>query len=127
VGACATLLHYAIMALLASLCGVAALPASQCGFLAGGVLSYALNRAVTFRAPVAHRRALPRYVLATLVGWCVNGVALALLQALVGSIWMAQAGASAAVAIISFMLQRRIVFAGSAKPTHRPAPPGLAP
>jgi putative flippase GtrA len=121
------LLHYAIMALLTSLAGVTALAASQCGFLAGGFLSYALNRAVTFRAPVAHRRALPRYVLANVVGWCVNGAAFALLRALVGSIWVAQVGATAAVAMISFMLLRGMVFAAAPKSAPSPAPPGLAP
>jgi putative flippase GtrA len=99
------------MALLTSLLAVPPLAASQCGFIGGGVFSYLLNRAVTFRAPVEHRRALPRYVLASAVGWCVNGAAFAALHAAVGRIWLAQFGATVIVAVLSFMLQRWVVFA----------------
>ncbi len=98
------------MALFTSLHAMPALAASQCGFLAGGVFSYTLNRAFTFRSPVAHRRALPRYLLACGVGWGVNGGAFALLSAALGGIWLAQFGASGAVAVVSFLLQRAMVF-----------------
>jgi putative flippase GtrA len=95
---------------LTSLNAMPALPASQCGFLTGALLSYTLNRAFTFRSAVAHRRALPRYILACGVGWGVNGASFALLTGVTGGIWGAQLGASAAVAIVSFLLQRVMVF-----------------
>jgi putative flippase GtrA len=120
VGLGSMLVHYAIMALLASLCGVSALLASQAGFAAGGVFSYTLNRAFTFRASVPHRRAAPRYANAVLLGWVVNGTVFAGLHALLGTIWPAQLGASAAVACSSFAIQRQIVFG------TRPARPGVA-
>ncbi len=98
------------MAVLARLCGVPALWASQIGFVASGFLSYLLNRSFTFRVPSAHIIALPRYVVACAIGLSVNGAALVALQALLHHLWLAQLGASGVVAVTSFLLQRHVVF-----------------
>jgi putative flippase GtrA len=110
VGFASTVVHYAIMAVLARLCGVPALWASQIGFVASGFLSYLLNRSFTFRVPSAHIIALPRYVVACAIGLSVNGAALVALQALLHHLWLAQLGASGVVAVTSFLLQRHVVF-----------------
>jgi putative flippase GtrA len=111
VGFASTVVHYAIMAVLARVFGVPALWASQTGFVASGFLSYLMNRSFTFRVPSAHIVALPRYVVACGIGLSVNGAALVALQGLLHHVWMAQLGASGVVAITSFLLQRHVVFA----------------
>ena len=99
------------MAALASLFGASPLIASQAGFVAGGVFSYALNRGFTFRSGTSHRRAAPRYLAASALGWAVNGCALAMFRAVFGGVWLAQLAATAVVAVASFVLQRYFVFA----------------
>ncbi len=75
VGVVATALHYAVLVLLVQLGGVAPVPAALCGFVVGGVLSYALNRRHTFGSERPHEEAAWRFML-------VAGVAFVLTYAL---------------------------------------------
>ena len=75
VGVVTTALHYAVLILLVQLGHVAPVPAALCGFVAGGVLSYRLNRRHTFGSERPHEEAAWRFML-------VAGVAFALTYAL---------------------------------------------
>lgn len=61
VGGVATACHYALMILLVEGFGVSVLIASAAGALFGAIVSYRLNRTLTFRSHRKHRIAVPRF------------------------------------------------------------------
>jgi len=61
VGAAATACHYAIMIALVEAAGVAPVPASCVGAVAGALVSYRLNYTHTFASTQRHVVALPRF------------------------------------------------------------------
>ena len=63
VGAVATTLHYAVLVILVQVLRMAPVPAALCGFVAGGVLSYGLNRRHTFGSERPHEQAIWRFAL----------------------------------------------------------------
>jgi len=109
----ATLLHWSVMAALI-LCGVSALAATTLGAVAGALANYRLQARWVFthttrragRRPI-HR--LATYVCTVLLGWCINAGVFAVLAA-PWPIWLAQAGAHAAVTAANFILYRGVVF-----------------
>ena len=75
VGVVTTALHYAVLILLVQVGHLPPVPAALCGFVAGGVLSYGLNRRHTFGSERPHEEAAWRFMM-------VAGVAFALTYAL---------------------------------------------
>lgn len=61
VGLVATGSHYAVLIFLVEAMQIAAVPASAAGAFLGAVVSYFLNRKLTFRSNRAHRAAMPRF------------------------------------------------------------------
>jgi len=68
VGAVATAVHYAILAVLVEAAAAPAGAAAGIGALCGALVAYLLNRSVTFQVAVSHRRAAPRFFLVASVG-----------------------------------------------------------
>jgi putative flippase GtrA len=63
VGVVATTVHYAVLVSLVQVFRVAPVPAALCSFVAGGVLSYGLNRRHTFGSERPHEQAVWRFSL----------------------------------------------------------------
>ncbi len=113
VGALATALHYGVLIGLVQLAGVAPVPAALCGFTAGGVMSYRLNRRHTFGSERPHEEAIWRFTL-------VAGVAFALTYALMRAMvegWLipylpAQVATTGLVMIWTFAANKLWTFRG---------------
>lgn len=72
VGATATLIQYAILALLVEAFGIDPALASATGFALSAVANYSLNRSFTFRSSVAHRIAVFRFAAVVVLGLAVT-------------------------------------------------------
>ena len=62
VGAIATACHYLLLILLVEVLSVRVLIASTLGALLGAIVSYILNRKMTFQSEIAHQTALPKFL-----------------------------------------------------------------
>ncbi len=113
VGVAATALHYVVLIGLVQIAGVAPVSAALCGFTAGGVLSYGLNRRHTFGSERPHGEAIWRFTL-------VAGIAFALTYALMRAMvegWLmpylpAQVATSGLVMIWTFAANKLWTFRG---------------
>ncbi|KAA0910338.1 GtrA family protein [Pusillimonas sp. ANT_WB101] len=109
-GGFATLLHWAVMAALAK-AGMQPVWATSIGAVAGSFLNYVLQFYWTFRGNGMHGKAIPAYVCAVILGWCVNaGIFYLLISFAHFGLYMAQICATAVVAIINFIIYKRMVF-----------------
>ncbi|MGD0635479.1 MAG: GtrA family protein [Beijerinckiaceae bacterium] len=63
VGVIATAIHYALLVSLVEFGGVSPVPSALCGFTAGGIVSYGLNRRHTFESDRPHEEAAWRFAL----------------------------------------------------------------
>ena len=78
VGGTCTLVHYALMALLAWT-GLSVVAASAAGFALSAVLNYVLNETLTFRSTGPRHVAAPRFIAVALCGLALNHVLLTVL------------------------------------------------
>ena len=113
VGVVATVLHYGVLVGLVQLGGVPPVTAALCGFAAGGVLSYRLNRRHTFGSERPHEEAIWRF---TLVAGVAFGLTYALMRLLVED-WLipylpAQVVTSGLVMIWTFAANKLWTFRG---------------
>ncbi len=72
VGVVATLLHYTVLILLVEIAHWLPVPATLCGYVAGGVVSYVLNRRHTFESDRPHEEATWRFALVAFIGFCLT-------------------------------------------------------
>jgi putative flippase GtrA len=72
VGVVATLIHYAVLIFLVEVARWLPVPATLCGYVAGGVVSYALNRRHAFESDRPHEEATWRFALVAFVGFCLT-------------------------------------------------------
>ena len=72
VGVIATALHYAVLIALVEGAGWRPVPATLVGYVAGGVISYLLNRRVTFASERPHAQATWRFALVAFIGFCLT-------------------------------------------------------
>jgi putative flippase GtrA len=72
VGTLATLIHIVVFAVLVEATEASPVEASVPAFLVAMLVSYAFNRAWTFRASARHRAALPRYASIAALGLSLN-------------------------------------------------------
>jgi putative flippase GtrA len=72
VGVVATALHYAVLIALVELAQWRAVPATLVGYVAGGVVSYILNRRLTFASDRPHEEATWRFALVAFIGFCLT-------------------------------------------------------
>lgn len=66
--------HYALLIGLVELAGVSPVPATLAGFTLGAVVSYSLNRWLTFDATRSHGEASWRFALIALGGFLLTGL-----------------------------------------------------
>lgn len=74
VGLLAAVFHYGLLIGLVEAGVLEPVAATLCGFIAGGLVSYALNRSLTFRSDRPHRAALPRFLLIAGGGFALTGL-----------------------------------------------------
>jgi putative flippase GtrA len=74
VGAVAAIVHYGVLIGLVEAGGAAPVPATLLGYLAGGIVSYALNRRLTYASERPHAQATWRFALVAAVGFVLTGM-----------------------------------------------------
>ncbi|MFT4096536.1 MAG: GtrA family protein [Rhodoblastus sp.] len=74
VGLATIAMHYGVLVALVQLLHVAPVPATLCGYVAGGFVSYTLNRAHVFETERNHVAALWRFVGVAAVGFVLTGI-----------------------------------------------------
>ena len=79
VGVAAAVVHYGLLIGLVERAGWSPVEATLAGYVAGGVVSYALNRRLTYSSDRPHAEATWRFAAVALVGFVLTG---ALMQAL---------------------------------------------
>jgi putative flippase GtrA len=110
-GAIGTATHYALLVALVQLAGVTAVAASTAGAVAGAVVNYLLNHRFTFASDKPHSRALPRFIVVSLVGIAVNAAVVAALVGGAGAHYLvAQVIATAVVLVLGFAINRVWTF-----------------
>jgi putative flippase GtrA len=113
-GLVATAMHYAVLAGLVESGGAAPLPAALAGYVAGGLVSYTLNRRLTFAGGRPHREAGWRFALVAAGGFAWTGLLMALLVGRLGAPFLpAQAATTLIVLAWGFLANRLWSFAGS--------------
>lgn len=114
VGAVATAAHYAVLVGLVESGGAAPLPATLVGYVAGGLVSYALNRRLTFTAGRPHREAAWRFAAVAASGFAWTALLMALLVGRLGAPYLlAQAATTLAILVWGFLANRLWTFARS--------------
>lgn len=112
VGVVVAALHYGLLIGLVELGGVDAVPATLAGYVAGGVLSYALNRRLTFRSDRPHDEAGWRFAAVAAVGFGLTWLAMHLFVDRFGLPYLpAQLLTTGLVLIWSFLANRVWTFA----------------
>ncbi|MGO4125830.1 GtrA family protein [Inquilinus sp. YAF38] len=113
-GLVATTMHYAVAAGLVESGAAAPLPATLAGYVAGGLVSYVLNRRLTFAGGRPHREAGWRFALVAAGGFAWTGLLMALLVGRIGVPFLpAQAVTTLIVLFWGFLANRLWSFAGS--------------
>jgi putative flippase GtrA len=111
-GLAAASAHYGLLILLVERGGIHPVPATLAGYVAGGLVSYALNRKHTYRSDRPHREATWRFALVAFVGFLLTWF---LMQAF--TVWMAgpylpaQVITTGVVMVWSFMAHKKWTFA----------------
>ncbi|MCF6225660.1 MAG: GtrA family protein [Xanthomonadales bacterium] len=109
-GGVATASHWLVMALLIH-AGVAALIATAAGAFFGAVVNYFLQRNVTFQSKTPHRLVLLPYFIVCLQIWIANVLFFYILHyAAEIDATYSQGITTSIVALISYLLYKRIVF-----------------
>ncbi|MEZ0214280.1 MAG: GtrA family protein [Xanthobacteraceae bacterium] len=79
IGAVGTLAHYTVLIALVQAAGLDPVAGSTAGFLAGLVVNYTLNRAITFRSTKRHRETAAKFLTVAGIGLVLNAALMALL------------------------------------------------
>jgi putative flippase GtrA len=112
VGVAAAVVHYGLLLALVELAGWDPVAATLVGYVSGGVVSYALNRRLTYASDRPHAEATWRFAVVALVGFMLTGL---LMQAFTG--WLgvpyipAQLVTTGIVLFWSFIANRVWTFA----------------
>ena len=104
VGGSATLLHYAIMAILLFADWMSAGAASATGYSLSTLYNYAANARFTFAGKHDHRRSLPRFLLTALSGLGINQLILLSLLHLGLPLVLAQITATGGVLVWNYVV-----------------------
>lgn len=116
-GLAAAVAHYGVLIGLVEGARWTPVPATLCGYVAGGIVSYALNRRLTFASRREHRDAIWRFAIVASVGFLLTGVLMALLV----DGWRipylaAQMATTGCVLVWSFLAHKLWTFAEIAPP-----------
>jgi putative flippase GtrA len=111
VGALATALQYFVYGGLLQLAGWPAVAASMVGYLAGSVLSYALNYYLTFRSRRSHASAVPRFYAMAAGAFALNAAVVAMLvDGMAFNPWVGQVIATVVCLVWNYAVSRNWVF-----------------
>lgn len=111
IGAVATACHYAVLIGAVELGLFGAVSASGLGALTGAVVSYVLNRRITFASAKAHRIAVPRFFLIAAVALAGNVLLMAWFVGLWGWPYLiAQAVTTGLLLILTFTANKYWTF-----------------
>lgn len=109
-GGVATTTHWLVMAVMLS-SGIEPSVATASGALIGAIVNYFLQRNITFQSKARHRSALVRYAGVCTLTWFANLVIFIVLYHIILLTPMyAQGITTFLVALISYVLYKRIVF-----------------
>ena len=107
--------HYALLIGLVELGGVDPVPATLAGFVLGAVVSYTLNRWLTFDATHSHAQATWRFALIALGGFVLTGILTHLFVARAGLPYLPmQLVTTGIVMVFSFLGHKFFSFADRA-------------
>lgn len=111
VGVVAAIVHYGLLVGLVELGAWRAVQATLVGYIGGGVVSYWLNRALTYRSDRSHAQAGWRFAVVAAVGFCITyGVMYVLVERLGLPYLPAQIGTTLIVLFWSFVAHRLWTF-----------------
>lgn len=117
VGVLAAVAHYGALVGLVELAHWRAVPATLVGYVAGGAVSYALNRAHVFDSGRPHAEAGWRFALVAVVGFGLTWGAMHLLVDRLGAPYLAaQVATTLIVMVWSFLAHKFWTFGGDAPP-----------
>jgi putative flippase GtrA len=120
VGVVAAIVHYGLLIGLVEGGGYTPVPATLAGYVAGGVVSYLLNRRLTYASDRAHREAVWRFALVALVGFLLTWVVMQALTAWLHAPYLpAQLVTTGIVLVWSFVAHKLWTFGegpGRARP-----------
>ena len=112
VGLVAALVHYGLLVGLVEGAGLGPVPATLAGYVAGGVVSYRLNRRHTYASDRPHAEAGWRFATVALVGFLITGVVMQAFTAGLGLPYLpAQVVTTGLVMMWSFLANRIWTFA----------------
>ncbi len=104
--------HYAVLVGLVELARVDPVPATLAGFALGAVVSYTLNRWLTFDASHSHAQATWRFALIALGGFLLTGILMHLFVTLAGLPYLPmQVVTTLIVMVFSFLGHKFFSFA----------------
>jgi putative flippase GtrA len=110
VGMVATIVHYSILIVLVELAHEQLVPSTSVGFVFGAVVSYTLNRRITFSHQPHFGRGLLKFVAVGAVGLGINALIVAGL-ARAGLLYIvAQMAATGVVLMWNFAVSRLVIF-----------------
>lgn len=111
VGVAATAVHYAILVGLVEGAAWAPVPATLCGYVAGGVVAYLLNRRHTFASDRPHEEAGWRFGLVAFVGFCLTYLLMSLFVERWGAPYLAAQVVTTILAMfVTFALNKAWTF-----------------
>jgi putative flippase GtrA len=111
VGAGATVVHYAVLIGLVEGSGWRPVPATLCGYVAGGVVAYVLNRRHTFASDRPHAEAGWRFALTAFLGFCITYALMSLFVERLGAPYLpAQMVTTVLAMFVTFAINRRWTF-----------------
>ena len=116
-GSAAAVAHYGVLVSLVEGAHWTPVPSTLLGYIAGGAISYVLNRRITFRSRRDHRDALWRFAIVAGVGFALT----AALMLLLVDVWRAtylpaQLFTTGCVLVWSFLAHKLWTFRDTAPP-----------
>jgi putative flippase GtrA len=111
VGVLAAIVHYGLLIGLVEGAGLDPVPATLAGYIAGGVVSYGLNRRHTYASERAHREAVWRFATVAFVGFLLTGALMETFTGWLGAPYLpAQLVTTGIVLVWSFSANRLWTF-----------------
>jgi putative flippase GtrA len=111
VGAVAAVAHYGVLVGLVEAGGFDPVPATLLGYVAGGILSYVLNRRLTYASERPHAEAGWRFVVVAAVGFALTGAFMHVFTGWLGAPYLpAQIVTTGIVLVWSFLAHKLWTF-----------------
>lgn len=111
VGLVAAIVHYGVLIALVEAAGVRPVPATLAGYICGGVVSYLLNRRLTYASDRPHGEAGWRFAVVAFVGFLLTGGLMQVFTEIWGFPYLpAQLVTTAVVLFWSFLANRIWTF-----------------